>query len=211
MAVRVRIVGNVGLHHAGIACLLGPHDHLEVVGTLASAITTEPPDVAADIVLIDLSPAEAYAASPALSAAYPHARLIALGVPETEDAVIRCAEAGICGYTTPEGCVEELVAVIDGVGRGELACPPPITGRLMRHVGILASAPRQARLQRLTAREREIVEMIREGLANKEIARRLSLELPTVKTHVHNILDKLQVRNRTEAANAVGADTTRRM
>ncbi len=213
MAVRILIVGDVALHRAGIARLLGPYEHLEVVGALASdAITGEPPeDLVADIVLIDLPPAEAYAAVPSLSAAYPRARLIALGVPETEDAVVGCAEAGICAYSTREGCVEELVGVIDGVGRGELACPPQIAGRLMQHVGALAGGPRDARLQRLTAREREIVEMISEGLANKEIARRLCLELPTVKTHVHHLLDKLEVRNRTEAANAVRGDVGHRM
>jgi DNA-binding NarL/FixJ family response regulator len=209
MSVRVLIVGDVALHRTGIACLLGPYEHGEVVGPLASdAITREPPEhVAADVVLIDLPPAEAYAAAPPLSAAYPQARLIALAVQETEDAVVRCAEAGISGYSTREGCVEELVGVIDGVGRGELACPPRIAGRLMQHVGALAGSPHKARVQRLTAREREIVEMISEGFANKEIARRLCLELPTVKPHVHNILDKLQVRNRTEAANAVRTDT----
>jgi DNA-binding NarL/FixJ family response regulator len=213
MAVRILIVSDVALHREGIACLLGPCEHLEVVGTLASgAITTQAPEnLAADIVLIDLPSAQAYAAAPALCAAYPEARLIALGVSETEDAIIRCAEAGICGYSTPEACAEELVAVIDGVGRGEFACPPRIAGQLMQHVGALAGGPREARLKRLTAREREIVEMISEGLANKEIARRLCLELPTVKSHVHNILDKLQVRNRTEAANAVRIDAAHRM
>lgn len=213
MAVRILIVGDVAMHREGIACLLGRHDRLKVVGTLASgAITTKAlEDLAPEIALIDLPPAEAYATAAALSAAYPNARLIALGVPETEDAVVRCAEAGICGYSTREGCVEGLVAVIDGVGRGEFACPPRIAGRLMRHLGALAGGPRETRLERLTAREREILEMISKGLANKEIASRLCLELPTVKTHVHNILDKLQVRNRTEAANAVRIDAAHRM
>lgn len=205
MEIRVFIVSDVALHRDGIACLLNRCPRVEVVRTIAPGqVAGESLESAApDVALIDVPPDDVCAVALALRAAYPAARLIALGVAETEEEVIRCAEAGISGYSEPDGCTEDLVAVIDGVARDELVCPPRIAGRLMRHVAALAGGKRDVRLVRLTAREREIVELISEGLANKEIASRLCLELPTVKSHVHNILEKLEVRNRTEAANVV--------
>lgn len=99
--------------------------------------------------------------------------------------------------------------MIDGIDRGEFACPPRIAGRPDAPRGDLRGRPRDAQRERLTAREHEIAEMVSEGLSNKEIALKLCLELPTVKTHVHKILDKLQVRNRTDAANALRTDAAK--
>jgi DNA-binding NarL/FixJ family response regulator len=80
-------------------------------------------------------------------------------------------------------------------------CSPRLAATLLRRVAVLAADRAQPRVEaRLTARELEIVELIDEGLSNKEIASRLCIEVPTVKNHVHNILEKLDVRGRAEAA-----------
>jgi DNA-binding NarL/FixJ family response regulator len=90
--------------------------------------------------------------------------------------------------------------VVRGVVRDELPCSPQIASTLLRRVGALASvaAPVEPRA-RLTSRELEIVHLIERGLSNKEIGRELCIEVATVKNHVHNVLEKLQVRRRTEA------------
>jgi DNA-binding NarL/FixJ family response regulator len=96
-----------------------------------------------------------------------------------------------------------LTAVLRAV-KGEAVCPPRIAAGLFRRVAALSSASSdQASLQseaRLTAREAEVLALIDDGLSNKQISRRLYIEVPTVKNHVHSILDKLGARSRGEAA-----------
>lgn len=91
--------------------------------------------------------------------------------------------------------------MVESVPRGETLCSPGIAATLFHRVAALA---RELQLEpiegRLTARELDVRRLIEEGLANKEIATALSIELPTVKNHVHRILEKLNVRHRTEAA-----------
>jgi len=100
-----------------------------------------------------------------------------------------------------DGTLADLRAVIESVARGEVVCSPRIAASLLRRIADLAAErePPPPEL-RLTSREIEIVELIDQGLSNKEIAQRLSIALPTVKNHVHSILDKLHVHRRAEAA-----------
>ncbi|MGH8905739.1 MAG: LuxR C-terminal-related transcriptional regulator [Egibacteraceae bacterium] len=127
--------------------------------------------------------------------------VIALGVPEVEDHVLACAEAGAAGYLPKRGSFADLMAVMKSVACGETVCSPRIAATLLRRVATLATAQEPcARPARLTPREREVLALIEQGLSNKAIAKSLSIEVRTVKNHVHNIFDKLQVRCRGEAA-----------
>jgi DNA-binding NarL/FixJ family response regulator len=131
----------------------------------------------------------------------PDSYTVALALGETESEIIDWAEAGVSGYVTRDASIAELVMVIERVTRGEVLCSPRVAGSLFRRVSALASEGRTTSPPaRLTAREWEIVELINEGLSNKEIAARLVIELATVKNHVHNILAKLNVARRGEAA-----------
>jgi len=95
--------------------------------------------------------------------------------------------------------------------RGEAVCSPRVAGALLRRIAALATDGRSDRVPaHLTKREREIMGLIDEGLSNKEIAKRLRIEVATVKNHVHNILEKLQVHRRGEAAARVRAALPRR-
>ena len=136
----------------------------------------------------------------ALRDARPDAHVVALGVPEDESEVIACAEAGAAGLVTLEGSLDDLEAMLESVGRGETLCSPRVAAALLRRVAALADDHAASGHARLTAREREIVQLVDRGLSNKEIARELQIELTTVKNHVHNILDKLHVRRRADAA-----------
>jgi DNA-binding NarL/FixJ family response regulator len=133
----------------------------------------------------------------------PGLKVIALGIDELESEVIRWAEAGIDGLVSRQASLEDLMATVDSVAQGETLCSPRMTAALLRHVGVLARERGSSRATSpLTAREREIAGLIDEGLSNKEIAQRLCIELATVKNHVHNLLEKLGVRRRGEAAAA---------
>jgi DNA-binding NarL/FixJ family response regulator len=129
--------------------------------------------------------------------------VVAIGLDDSDAEMLACAEAGAVGYVTREGTLEELVAVIQSAAKGELVCSPRVSGALARRVAALSAevAPGSAS-RRLSRREREIAALIGDDLSNKEIASRLSIEVATVKNHVHNMLDKLNVHRRSDAASA---------
>ena len=197
---RVLVVCDIRLYREGLV------DALARSGLAATATPatdgTDPRDElrkhAPDVVLLDLAHPRARAV---LDAAGPATRVLALGVRELEDEVISWAEAGVAGYVTREATLEELVAAVAGVARGDVVCSPRISALLLRRGAAAADAHRKpARDGRLTRRENEIATLLDEGLSNKQIALRLSIEPTTVKNHVHSILDKLGVARRGDAA-----------
>lgn len=201
--IRVLIASDTRLYREGLLASLERAGSFDVVGTasdraacLASVRALRP-----QVVLFDLAMAGAAEALPETAAAASGTRVVVLGVREVESEVIACAEAGVSGYVTREASLEELVSVVESVARGEMLCSPRIAALLNRRVAAVAGA-RRGRLPttRLTPREAEVVDLIADGLSNKQIARRLSIELATVKNHVHSILEKLEVERRTEVA-----------
>jgi DNA-binding NarL/FixJ family response regulator len=165
----------------------------------------------------------------------PDARIVALGIDEEPDTVVGCAEAGIAGYAPRDCTVEQLVATLTSVERGELPCSPRVAAVLFRrlaarnrsrdasgdgagavsHVVPPATAtprapvrPAASEARRLTAREQEILALIDHGLSNKQIAEELRITAATVKNHVHSILEKLDVCRRGQAAALVRARLT---
>jgi DNA-binding NarL/FixJ family response regulator len=114
----------------------------------------------------------------------------------------------MAGYVSREGSLHDLVAAIDSAARGEMLCTPRVAATLLRRVSSLAAErPPAQPFARLTNRQLEIVRLIEQGLTNKEIARRLCIELPTVKNHLHNIFEKLDVHRRGELASVVRRGT----
>lgn len=132
-------------------------------------------------------------------------RVLALGVADRVDDVLACAEAGAAGYVTRDASLDDLVAAVHATTRAELVIAPPMAAALLLRVGDLARSGALDRepAVRLTSRETEIVALIDAGLSNKQIAARLSIQHSTVKNHVHNILEKLDVGARSDAAAAV--------
>ena len=195
------IVASVRLYREGLAQVFREEDDVEVVAAAADApeclrlLTRARPH----IVLLDMSD-HGLAGVRAIRATAPGVRIVAVAVPDREVDVLACAEAGVAGYVTHEQSLEDVVAVVESVARGEMICSPRIAATLLRRVATLA-AERQPRPPEasLTSRELEIVALIDRGLSNKQIGRQLCIEVATVKNHVHNILEKLQVRRRSEA------------
>jgi DNA-binding NarL/FixJ family response regulator len=202
-AIGVFIVTPIKLYRDGIAHYLRGADHVEVLGAAAEGTTTIrlALELAPDVVLLDMALENSRATARALREALPDTRIVALAVPESEGHVLDCVEAGIAGYLARDGSLEELLATVRRAVNGEAVCSPRIAASLFRRIAALASSePTPTAAAKLTAREREVVALIDEGLSNKQIGRRLCIELPTVKNHVHSILDKLGAQSRTEAA-----------
>jgi two-component system nitrate/nitrite response regulator NarL len=201
MVLRLLILAEVSLYREMLARSLGRDDRFDVAAVAAgiNEALAGLEAVRPDIIVVDAGmPASANAVL-VLATAAPEVKVVALGVPEVE--VMALAEAGVSGYVSLDGSMEDLAAVVESVARGETLCSPGIAGTLFQRVATLA---RERELEpveeKLTAREIDVLRLIEEGRANKEIATALSIELPTVKNHVHNILEKLNVHRRTEAA-----------
>lgn len=207
--IRVLIVAHIRLYREGLAQVLAHEPSLAVVGSVASR--AEALAVAArarpDIVLLDLATDESAVLVRQVTDTAAGMKVVAIGVSEVEGDVLSCAEMGVAGYVPREGSLEDLVAAVESVGRGELRCSPRIAGTLLRRLATMASERQPEVRSRLTLREQEIVALIDRGLSNKEIAARLGIEIATVKNHVHNVLEKLSVRRRGEAAAKVRART----
>jgi two-component system nitrate/nitrite response regulator NarL len=126
--------------------------------------------------------------------------VIALRVGKDGCDILQAAEAGVLAFVSKEATFEDLVEVMEASLRGETICSPRVAAMLVRHIRRLASQLPRARAEvRLTPREHEILGLIAEGRANKDIAAALSIEVRTVKNHVHNLMDKLGAGGRVEA------------
>lgn len=129
-------------------------------------------------------------------------KVIAVGVPDKDEDILACIETlGVVGYVSLDASLEDLIQNIRAVMRGETLCSARVASLAFERVSAFARQANPSRAMRsvvmgLTRREAEIVRLIDDGLSNKEIATRLNIGVSTVKNHVHNILEKLQLRDR---------------
>jgi two-component system, NarL family, nitrate/nitrite response regulator NarL len=150
------------------------------------------------IVLLDTAfPGGARTAQRIVVAA-PNTFLIALGLCERDVDVIAWAEAGIAGYVPNTASVDDVISCIEGIACGEQVCSSKVAGCLLRHVARARRADPLASTGSLTHRERQVLQLVSAGLSNKDIARRLAISLGTTKSHVHNLLGKLNLSRRVE-------------
>jgi two-component system, NarL family, nitrate/nitrite response regulator NarL len=179
---------------------------VRIAGTAASraGVVAHVAEAPPDVVLLDVAMPESLETVRALAAAPTPVKTVVFAVSDSDADLLACAEAGVAGYVPRDGSLQDLVATLESVARGEVLCSPRLAAALFRRVAALAAgrpaAPADPAGELLTPREREIVELIDLGLSNKEIASRLSIGSATVKNHVHNLLEKLGATRRGEAA-----------
>ena len=202
--VRVLILSDIRLYREGLLEMLGrAGEDIAVVATARTWSDGEPQIRALqpDVVLLDMAMPDSEGVARAMSRHSPAIRVVALGVREAEGDLVRCAEAGIAGYVRRDGSLQDLIASVESASRGEWRSSAEAMAQLLGRLARLTAERTESELEApLTGRERQIVSLIERGLSNKEIAQALGIEVPTVKNHVHNLLEKFHVHRRGEAA-----------
>jgi DNA-binding NarL/FixJ family response regulator len=194
--VGVVVMGPVRIYRDTVAAALDRQEGIQVLAVRGSSdeIVVWLRGRGADVVLADATTSAGVRAVEALSAAEPSVKVVALAGADDGWGVIACAEAGVSGFVTCESTVDDMAAAALAVARGESTCSPTVAATVLRRVNSRDEQP-----AKLTPREREILALLDDGLSNKEIAADLSIGVSTVKNHVHNILEKLGARRRSEA------------
>jgi two-component system nitrate/nitrite response regulator NarL len=201
--VRVLIVATTRLFREALARVLAEDSRVAVVGSAA------PADIAAcraletrtEVALVDVAAHDGLTTARRLLQTSPELKILGVGCGESDSDVLAWAEAGLVGCLPSECSLEDLLASVETAARGEVLCSPRVTAVLLRRVASFAGDHgREGPETQLTSRQLEILTLIEDGLSNKAIARELCIELPTVKNHVHAILEKLHVHRRVDAA-----------
>ena len=200
------IVSASKLFRDGLAALLGEQRNLKPVGCYP-ALPVEvngKPNPPGHVVLIDgaLSPENLIAWSRVWRTATPPARVLMIEMAHDSELILACIAAGAGGYTLIGASTGEVVDAIYQVHQGIAQCSPEITARLFARLEALQSRDEQTQepAPALTTRELEVLSLIAQDRSNREIAQELVIEVRTVKHHVHNILRKLGLRHRWDAA-----------
>jgi two-component system NarL family response regulator len=198
--VRVIIADDHRLMREGTAALLARDPAIDVVGLAANGAEAlrlteelEPDVLVADLWMPELSGIEVCAE---VRARLPAVQVLILTVSEQEPDLLAALRVGAAGYLLKDMPPAELVEAVLGAGAGDPRIPATMAGRVLDEV----DAGSMGAIEDLSPREREVLELMAEGLRNREIAERLFLSEATIKTHVRHLLDKLRLRNRAEAA-----------
>jgi DNA-binding NarL/FixJ family response regulator len=201
--IRILLVDDDDLMRAGLRAVLSSDDELEVVGDVAGgrgaigAVRENRPDVVLmDIRMPDL---DGIAATREVLSALPDTKVVMLTTFEDDDYLFGALAAGASGFLLKRTRPEELIAAIRTVAEGDALLSPSVTRRVIDRAATRPQVTDGAVLDRLTPREREVLELISRGMSNAEIAEVLVVEETTVKTHVKRVLAKLGLRDRVQA------------
>lgn len=204
--IRIALIEDNRLLRDSLADVIARHDDLEIASAAADDKTVlELLDARRpSVILIDLQnrTRSARRLLPLLKKCSPDVRVILMNMTEQDD-VLDLVRAGASGFVLEDAALDELLETIRAVAGGCDVLPSPLTAPLFAQIAwnaqddVKAAA---AKSVRLTPREREIVQLVTAGLSNKEIAQHLNIATYTVKTHVHNLLEKLAVHKRVQLA-----------
>jgi two-component system, NarL family, nitrate/nitrite response regulator NarL len=206
LGLRVVIVSGLRLLRDGLADALTRSSGIYVAASVPDSERARAAIIehAPRIVLIDVDLRDSLALVHTIRDVPRAPRIIVFAASDSHDALLPYIEAGIHGYVDRDGSLRDVVAAVESVGRGETIVSPKLAASLFQR---LADERRRRETPSvdpaapyLTSRERQILACVEEGMTNKEIARSLGIELATVKNHVHNVLEKLQVSRRGQAA-----------
>jgi two-component system, NarL family, response regulator LiaR len=198
MAIRILIVDDHSVVRQGLRMFLSLDKEIEVVGEASSGedAVDRVAELLPDVVLMDLlmTGMDGVQATEIIRQRFPNTEVIALTSVLEDNAVVGAIRAGAIGYLLKDTESEELVKAIRAASSGQVQLSPKAAERLMREI----RAPESP--EKLTERETEVLRCLAEGKSNKEIAKELVVSETTVKTHVSNVLMKLGVPSRTQAA-----------
>jgi DNA-binding NarL/FixJ family response regulator len=212
--ISIVLVEDNRLLREGLAGLLRERQGFNVVGASASVsealqkVREERPRVA--LVDFALQNHDSLSFTATLHAEAPETRVIIMGVSPLHEAIADFVRSGASGFVMKDASFDEFVQTIHLVAAGTDVLPTQLTASLFTQIAHRVSVGGNNRVRdpvRLTRRERQIVDLIGEGLSNKEIAARLHIAVHTVKSHVHNVLEKLALHTRLEVAAVTRRDS----
>lgn len=199
--IKVLIVDDHEMVRLGISTYLNIQDDIEVAGEadngkigVTKALALRPDVILMDVVMPEMDGIEA---TKAILKEWPEAKIIILTSFIDDEKVYPAIEAGAASYILKTSTAEEIAKTIRQTDAGESVLEPEVTTKMMNHI---SNQNKTELYDDLTNREREVLQLIAQGKSNQEIADELFITLKTVKTHVSNILSKLQVEDRTQAA-----------
>lgn len=201
-ATRILIADDHTLFRGGLQALFGSLPDIEVVGeasTGAEAVSLAE-ELQPDVVLMDIQMPElnGVEATRQIVQTSPHIGVIVITMLEDDESLFAAMRAGARGYVLKGADQEEMLRAIRAVSRGEALFGPDIAEQLTRFFNV-SNSPAVTAFPELTDREREVLQLLAQGLSNQEIAGRLVITVKTVRNHVSNIYSKLQVADRVQA------------
>jgi two-component system NarL family response regulator len=205
--IRVLIADDHERFRRGLKMVLEAEDGIEVVAEASDGVQafSRVEELAPDVVLMDvrMPNQNGIEATRAIREAFPATRIIMLTVSDDEDDLFDAVKAGANGYLLKEVSIEEVSDAVRAVVQGQSLISPSMAAKLISEFGSLARRAEESEATpsvRLSDRELEVLKRVARGLDNEEIAAELDMSPTAVRNHVANILEKLQLRSRIEAA-----------
>ena len=205
-AIRVLIVDDHTVVRDGLSSMLAREPDFEVVGEASNGedAVRLAANLTPDVILMDLRMPrmDGVTAMKRIRDAGPDTRFLVLTTFDTDEYIFQAIEAGARGYLLKDSSREDLFRAVRAVHAGESLIQPAVAARVLDRFAQLSRVSKESNADALSLREIEVLDLLAKGLANKEIAAGLSISENTVKTHVSNIFQKLDVSDRTGAVTA---------
>lgn len=205
MVISVAVIEDNRLVREGIAALLNQHPDLKVVAGSAGIDTAALRAAKPHVILLDLGlgQGDSLRVAEQVRREFPDAKVIAMDLLPAQEDIMQFVNIGVSGFIMKDATLDDLVNTIRAVAQGTQVLPPQMTGSLFSQIAkdaVAKGRPEALDAVRMTPREREVIDLIAEGLGNKEIADRLRIATHTVKSHVRNIMEKLTLHTRLQIA-----------
>lgn len=206
--IRILLIEDNRILRDGITAIINGHDDVEVAAvsdgkdnTLSKTRSVKP-----DVVLIDLglNSQNSLDVVQSVKKGFPDVKIIGMGLAPAQADILEFVQAGAEGFILKTATVTEMIDTIRAVSAGATVLPPSMTGSLFSQVAEHAISKGKRNLKvaiRMTEREKDVIALIVEAKSNKEIADKLNIATFTVKSHVHNIMEKLALHSRMQIAN----------
>ncbi|HVE98016.1 MAG TPA: response regulator transcription factor [Mycobacteriales bacterium] len=204
MSIRVLLVDDEELVRTGLQLILEGQSDIVVVGTAddGDAAIAQTLALAPDVVLMDIrmKRTSGLDAARRILAQRPQIRIVILTTFDHDEYVYDALRIGVSGFLLKDAPRDELIAAVRAASRGDALLAPGVTRRLIAEFAGRDDRRRKHRIELLTPRELEVMGLVAQGLSNAEIAKVLVVGEKTVKTHISNVLMKLELRDRTQIA-----------